>query len=222
MPDPMHGNSLHSSHTLCHHLCKYFSMWNHLELNYMQLLGLAKESLPCSITLNHSARASIKKLTCSQSKSKVWFKFEAGRMTGSWLFCKLYLSAYCAYLIFPKVTCMHSLFCATVCWGEICLSIICLSISICFNQMGTTISYIHIVKCDWRVWSDSHLASTRTFSSRYRYAFGMPLYYLFIYTTCLSTTWLSQHCHITFDASQLVVHRSAIYLKEYELFYIHC
>ena len=53
----------------------------HLELDYLQLLGLATEYIPNSVSTTQQEH--LEEVTRSQSKSKVWFKFRAGRITGS-------------------------------------------------------------------------------------------------------------------------------------------
>lgn len=53
----------------------------HLQLNYVQLLGLAKDYIPKSLTINQQEH--LEELTRLQSKSKLWFKYRAGRITGS-------------------------------------------------------------------------------------------------------------------------------------------
>lgn len=46
-----------------------------LELDYLQLLGLATEYIPSSITATQQEH--LEELTRSQSKSKIWFKYRA-------------------------------------------------------------------------------------------------------------------------------------------------
>ena len=53
----------------------------HLELDYLQLLGLATEYIPNSVSTTQQEY--LEEVTRSQSKSKVWFKFWAGQITGS-------------------------------------------------------------------------------------------------------------------------------------------
>ena len=52
-----------------------------LELDYLQLLGLATEYIPNSVSTTQQEH--LEEVTRSQSKSKVWFKFRAGRITDS-------------------------------------------------------------------------------------------------------------------------------------------
>ena len=56
----------------------------HLQLDYLQLLDLSKEHIPEVISMTQQEH--LEELTRSQSKSKLWFKFRAGRVTGSRLY----------------------------------------------------------------------------------------------------------------------------------------
>ena len=90
---------------------------------------------------------------------------------------------------------MQSLFCANVCWGQIC-----------FNQMGTTTSYILLNAIGEYDQTDTLLPL-----ERFRQHTGMPL--LLLVYLYIATSLLTLHNESYTDQP---------YLKEYELFYIHC
>ena len=53
----------------------------HLELDYLQLVHLSREHIPKTLSLTQQEH--LEELTRSQSKSKLWFKYQAGQITGS-------------------------------------------------------------------------------------------------------------------------------------------
>ena len=53
----------------------------HLQLDYLQLVHLSREHIPKTLSLTQQEH--LEELTHSQSKSKLWFKYQAGRITGS-------------------------------------------------------------------------------------------------------------------------------------------